>query len=205
MRKKSLVLLVLAFVSLTATVYLSAAPPDGDRPARGIRIGEQNLQHRLVAEASRAGVAIDRDETLSVFHGGRGWLVAPIAGWEHVPATALRTGTDAVFGWLQGIQGVPDGFYTLRAFADNVRMGEISGRVQFIGTDGQVVAERVTPMRVTSMTVPNLPQEKQRVNIVAAAEYQLLQARDEQAPIDDEPIEAVWIICSNGLIICIYW
>jgi|CXWL01.1.fsa_nt_gi hypothetical protein len=205
MRSKIIAVLILTFVTLATPGYLSAAPPDGDRVDRGVRIGEQNLRHRLSVEAARAGVPIDGEEVLSIFHGNRGWLVAPIAGWEQVPATALRTGTDAVFGWIQGLQDVPDGFYTLRAFADTVRPGEIMGRIAFVGLDGQVVAERATPMMVTSMTVPDLPKNKQRVNIVAAAEYQLLQAEDEQAPIDEQPIEVLWIICSNGLIICIYW
>ncbi|MEA2239526.1 MAG: hypothetical protein QOC81_4250 [Thermoanaerobaculia bacterium] len=105
--------------------------------------------------AKAAGAPIHADDTVTSTSGGETFSAAPITTWERTPATALRNGADIAFVYSSAdAEGIPKGYYTLRAVADVTAPGTLNGTVQFIDRQGNVAAKLPATAEVHSMTVP---------------------------------------------------
>ena len=145
---------------------------------------------QLLAASAAAGVQVHDEEVFTLSRGTEAVTVAPIVGWENVPATALPNGVDFGFGYFATREpNVPAGYYRLRAFANPTGPGTVAGRVQLINRAGAVVAELPAEIEVHSMTVP--PEAASQRSFVAAA----MNVRQQQF---------AWFRCPNGTCIRIF-
>lgn len=139
---------------------------------------------QLLAASTAAGVQVHREEIFSLSRGTEAVSVAPIAGWESIPATALPNGVDFAFGYFDTREiNIPAGYYRLRAFANPTAPGTVTGRVQFINRAGAVVAEVPAEIEVHTMTVP--PEAASQRSFVAAV-------------LDRQHQQGGWFRCPNG-------
>lgn len=115
----------------------------------------QDAVAQLISASKAAGIEVIEDEVLSVSRGQETFLTAPIASWVRTPATELRTGVNIAFVYVSAkAPNVPPGYYTVRAFADDVRVGKVAGRAQLIDRNGKVAAEIPGQVEIHSLTVP---------------------------------------------------
>jgi hypothetical protein len=115
----------------------------------------QDAVAQLIAASKVAGIEVIEDEVLSVSRGQETFITAPIASWVHTPATELRNGINIAFVYVSAKEPhVPAGYYTIRAFADDIRVGKVAGRAQLIDRNGKVAAEIPAQVEIHSLTVP---------------------------------------------------
>lgn len=162
----------------------------------------ERLRDRLVrdfvAEANRAGSPVRADEVLTIVRKSATFITSPLRGYERIPATELARGADFAFAFVDAPKsGIPEGHYKLRAFAPNVRLGEIRGRVEFVNANGIVVKRVPATLRVKSLRVPSpLPFPHTRI----------LGGIQNAGANVIEPDQAtdiyVWVLCPNGAWIC---
>ncbi|CAM3163529.1 hypothetical protein G4177_02900 [Corallococcus sp. ZKHCc1 1396] len=113
---------------------------------------------QLHEAAKQAGVDINPQETVVVSKDGMTFAGSSLAGFEHVPATALPDGADFGFVYLDAPQaGIPAGHYKLRAraAAEDIQVGEYRGEVDVIDASGKAVARLPATMQTSSVEVPN--------------------------------------------------
>jgi hypothetical protein len=189
MLKKQHLVVVVLIVSCLVASFLFAGSLTGRRNIN------PPLQRMLVEAGRDAGAEINTAEIYSLVRNHSAMVVAPLRGYENVEARSLPQGVDVAFGYFQSATNqLPAGFYKLRASAQNVRLGKITGTVQFIAQDGSVALEVPARMEVRSLTLPPRPLKKRtfvETDVVMSGPY-------TKAATD------VWFICSNGLIICFY-
>ena len=188
LKRHHLVIIVLVVSCLVGSL-LFAGGLDGRRNV------SSPLQRMLVEAGHDAGVAINPAETYSVVRSRSSFVLAPIRGYENVEAISLPQGVDVAFGYFQSATNrIPAGFYKLRASAPDVRLGKITGTLQFIAQDGSVALEVPARMDVRSLTLPERPLTKRTFIESVVVMSALTRNRQRMS----------WIICSNGLIICFY-
>lgn len=157
---------------------------------------ENQWEKALIQASKSAGVEVDTTEMYNISRRDRRFVVTPMRGFEQVPATQALVGMDYAFGYFE-VPGsdLPAGFYTLRLQAEEINLGEGKGVVDFVDEFGQVVHRMPAELQVISLTVPD-PLPFPRTLVAGGAEFDTTanQLRD-----------AIWIHCSNGLIICIYF
>lgn len=148
----------------------------------GAKAAQTTGDHLL--EASRAaGVKVHAEEVFTVSRGDETVTLAPIAGWEGVPATALPNGVEFAFAHFSTrTPNVPRGYYRLRAIADARGVGTVEGRVQLIDSAGRVAAELPAQVEVHSMTVPEGADTRRSFMIGAT----------------DGRRQIIWARCPNG-------
>lgn len=149
----------------------------------GAKAAQTTGDHLL--DASRAaGVKIHAEEIFTVSRADETVTLAPIAGWEVVPATALPNGVEFAFAYFSTrTPSVPRGYYRLRAIADPRGVGTVDGRVQLIDSGGRVAAELAAQVEVHSMTVPEGADTRRSYMIGATTDGQR---------------QIIWARCPNG-------
>jgi hypothetical protein len=187
LKKKTLIVGALTLILLSSLVVLAFA----ERAPRGNPLNHR-FQRMLIDASVQTGVDINADETLTMVRGRAAFVFAPIQGFERVPALSLPDGVDMAFAYISKRRNLPTGFYTIRATADQVRLGDITAKVQFIAQDGSVAEEVPARIRVNSLTVPT--QAPERVVIVNSTRL--------SNNLNKVEADQFWIICSNGMIIC---
>jgi hypothetical protein len=144
--------------------------------------------NRLLAMSAASGVQVNPEEIFTLSRSNETVTVAPVVGWEQIPATALRNGVDFGYAYFATTDaGVPAGYYRLRATANVTATGTIPGRIQLIDRSGEVRGELPAEVEVHSLTVP----------------AQLPFPRTYATAITDGPRQLIWMRCPNG--VCIRW
>ncbi|HEV7890330.1 MAG TPA: hypothetical protein VGP08_06810 [Pyrinomonadaceae bacterium] len=155
---------------------------------------ETNISDRLLEASKDAGVQVNPEEVFSISRGAETVAVAPIAGWEQVPATDLRKGTNIGYAYFSTQEPkVPSGYYTLKAFADVDNVGTVAARVQLLDRSGKVAGEIPAEVEVHSLTVP--PE--------AASLRTFVTATDDRVSSQTQNIPGlrprIWLRCPNGV------
>jgi hypothetical protein len=110
---------------------------------------------QLIAASKAAGIEVLPDQVFTVSRGNETFVTAPIASWLRTPAAELRNGVNIAFAYVAATEPkVPPGYYTIRAFADDIRVGTVPGRAQLIDRNGKVAAEIPGQVEIHSLTVP---------------------------------------------------
>jgi hypothetical protein len=115
--------------------------------------------HEALLEAARdAGVEVHAEEVYTLSRGEESVVAAPIAGWETIPATQLAEGVPFAFAYLSAREaGVPEGYYTLRAFADATSVGTVEARVELVDEEGEVAGQLPAVAEIHALSVPEHP------------------------------------------------
>lgn len=145
------------------------------------------VQERLLDAARDAGVEVRAQETFVLSSGEETVAIAPIAGWETVPASELANGVPVAFAYISSREvGVDEGFYTLRASADEIRLGTVDATVELVDRGDDVAGRIAAEAEIHATTVPaRLPFETTFVT---------------SRP-DDLGRPTVWLRCPNGVCI----
>ncbi|MEM1203489.1 MAG: hypothetical protein AAGN66_09710 [Acidobacteriota bacterium] len=187
--------LITALVALVALTGAAFAQDFAIEPIDRISKGNVHdlLRGQLENAADDAGVRIQSREMTSFVREEMTLIAASTEGFEFVPATALEGGVDVGFAFFDAPRTtLPTGYYTIRASAENVAVGQIEGQVELVGTDGEVVATFPATMGVRTLDVPAEPQYNRTV--VGGA-----------VDLDHETgfrKISVWIVCPNGMAVC---
>jgi hypothetical protein len=147
----------------------------------------------LKENAAKSGLEIQTDQLLTIVRDGVTASFATPAGFEQIDPQNLKAGTDFAYGYLDAPgSGIPTGYYTLRATAEEgVNLGLNNVRVDFVDSNGRVVARRGGMADVTSLTVPNPLPFPQSI-VEGVAETVNLKIR-----------LSIWVRCPNGAWICV--
>lgn len=145
----------------------------------------------LIAASKAAGIEVRADEVFTLSRGAESMVAAPTTAWAKIPATELRNGITFAFAHFSTTEPkVPPGYYTLKSFADDIRVGTVAGRVQLIDRAGKVAAEIPTEVEIHSLTVP----AESRTSFITTT-----------APSPQGPNRSgAWFRCSNGQCIPIH-
>jgi len=160
------------------------------------------LRDRLVQDfvraADRAGSPVRADEVFTIVRKSATFITSPLRGYERMPATELARGVDFAYAFVDAPKsGIPVGHYKLRAFARNIRLGEIHGRVEFVNADGVVVKRVPATMQIKSMRVPQ-PLPFPHTEILGG-----IQPTGQSIIAPSQAIDIyVWELCPNGVWIC---
>lgn len=139
----------------------------------------------LIAASKAAGIEVRADEVFTLSRGAESMVAAPTTAWAKIPATELRNGITFAFAHFSTTEPkVPSGYYTLKSFADDIRVGTVPARVQLIDQAGKVAAEIPTEVEIHSLTVP----AESRTSFITAT-----------TPSAQSPNQGgAWFRCSNG-------
>jgi hypothetical protein len=149
--KKILVCLALAALPLSAAAAATRAA--GTTP-----VSLDSLKQQLIDAAAKDGNQLQTDEMLTLSSNGITLASGSIVGFEQVPSTALAGGVDFGYTYLDAPQsGIPTGIYRLRAHANaqDIKIGDYPGTVDYIDSTGKVVATVASTVESSSLTVPN--------------------------------------------------
>lgn len=117
---------------------------------------DRTANEELVAASKAAGIDIRTDEVFGISRGTESFMSAPTTAWVQIPATELRKGVTFAFAHFATQEPkLPPGYYTLKAFADDIRVGTVDAKVQVIDQAGKVAAELPTQIEIHSLTVPD--------------------------------------------------
>lgn len=182
-RTVQFVVSVVLALSFSQTLWLTAQAQTQDR---GTSKALNPVAQQLVLASRKAKVKVHREEVFSISRGTETVAVAPIAGWEQIPATQLRNGVNIAFAYIDTAEpNVPRGYYTLKAYANVTDVGTIDAKVQLINRSGRVASEIPAQAEIHSLTVP--PEAASRRTFVTTAA-----ARQANRPI-------IWLRCPNGV------
>jgi hypothetical protein len=150
-------------------------------------VNKMPTAHEQLLEASKAANReIVAEETFTISRGREALVIAPLKAWADIPATKLPSGIDIAFAYVNiASLGAPAGYYTLRMYSDDVRIGNIKAKLQFIDREGKVAAELLTDAEIHQLTVPAGP----RSIFVTTMTPSGGQSGNESM---------IWIRCSNG-------
>ena len=159
---------------------------------------ETNPGGQLLEASKEAGVQVNAEEVFTLSRGAETVAVAPIAGWEQVPATDLRKGVNVAYAYFSTQEPkVPAGYYTLKAYADVNGVGTVAARVQLVDRGGKVVGEIPAEAEVHSLTVPP----------TAASQRTFVTTTDDREAVATQVAPGIrpriWIRCPNG--VCLRW
>jgi len=168
---------VLALIFIAVVGCHTTTPPSAQSQADALRQAGERL-----------GLPIRASSMASITSGGTTIITAPAANLETVPATELPRGINLAVAYLDGAAPVPRGYYRLRAYADNVRLGTIPGRIELLDGTGRVVGEVLATVEVHSLTVP----EEARRQVTQVS----IRNREVNCPI------RVCYLCTNGHWVC---
>lgn len=154
-----------------------------------------NLATQLQAAAEARGISIQTEQMLTISRPDATFVSASVTGFEDVPATELPNGVDFGFAYLDAPgSGLPAGYYTLRANAVDVRLGQFDATVQLIDDDGNVAAELAGVVDAFSLDVP---EPRPFAQTVVGGGVRL------PDPTSDRIIWiSGWYFCPNGWVIC---
>lgn len=142
----------------------------------------------LIAASKAAGIEIRADEVFSISRGTESLVTAPTTAWAQIPATELPKGITFAFAHFSTTEPkVPPGYYALKAFADDIRVGTVEARIQLIDRAGKVAAELPAEMEIHSLTVPPDSRRSFVTTYDGAA-----------ANVQPGTSIGVWYRCSNG-------
>jgi len=142
----------------------------------------------LIAASKAAGIEIRADEVFAISRGTESLVTAPTTAWAQIPATELPKGVTFAFAHFSTIEPkVAPGYYALKAFADDIRVGTVAARVQLLDRAGKVAAEIPAEMEIHSLTVPADSRSSFVTTSTGAA-----------ADVQPGNSTAVWYRCSNG-------
>lgn len=109
----------------------------------------------LLSASKSAGIDVRADEVFTISSGTESVVAAPTTAWAQIPATELRNGVTFAFAQFTTSEPkVAPGYYTLRAFANDIRVGSVKGRVQLVDRGGRVAAEIPAQIEIHSLRVP---------------------------------------------------
>ncbi|MFY9554886.1 MAG: hypothetical protein WAV20_18205 [Blastocatellia bacterium] len=150
---------------------------------------------RLLVSASKlARVKVHSEEVFSIARGTEALAVAPVAGWERIPATQMRNGVNIAFAYFDTKEPkVRRGYYTLKAYANVTEVGTVDARVELIDRSGRVAGEIPAQAEIHSLTVP--PEAASRRTFVTTATA-------VQTPINPNR-PRIWFRCPNGVCIIV--
>lgn len=118
----------------------------------------QDPRTQLLTAAAQASIPLHTQELMVLTHGAKSFAVAPIQGFENIPATALASGVDMAYAYINFPgSSVPAGSYKLRGRAPSgsIRAGEYDGTLELIDSYGNVAASLPMTINTFSTTVPN--------------------------------------------------
>jgi hypothetical protein len=111
---------------------------------------------QLFAASKAAGVEVLREQVFMIYRGAETFVTAPIASWAQIPATELRKGINVAFAYVSTKEPkVPPGYYTIKALANDIRLGTVAAKAQLIDRQGKVVVEIPARVEIHSLTVPS--------------------------------------------------
>ena len=85
-------------------------------------------------------------------------IMAPIREFDVSPATELKKGVNSAFAYINGPgRNVPAGYYTLRITADAVKIGTVSGTLEYVDSRGQTANKSSVQLDIKSLTLPDPP------------------------------------------------
>lgn len=168
--------------------------------------GRAGLKDRLVrnfvAAADQSGRPVRAEETMVIVRKSGTFITAPLRGYERVPATRVTRGVEFAYAYVDAPKsGIPEGNYTLRAVAPEVKLGEISGRVEFVDANGKVAKRVPATLQVKSLTVPN-PLPFPNTRTLGGLQLGSSPSPTAAAAAETAEVIYVWELCPNGLWIC---
>jgi|GEM_PF-1884201 len=184
----------ICLLSLTLLIFVASGCSGRDSKP-------QNTGEQLLEASKSAGVQVNTEEVFTISRGAETVAVAPIAGWERVPATDLRKGTDVAFAYFSASEPkVPAGHYTLRAFADVNGVGTMPARIQLVDREGRVAGEIAAEVEVHSLTVPA---EAASLRTFVTVTDDRVVSEAAHVAVGGGTRPRVWIRCPNG--VCLRW
>jgi len=193
-------------LALLAAVGAGGCAMGGAKPAAG---GPRKLEAGDLREAGqRLGVPIRPAGMLHLSQGRATLSAAPAANLETIDPPRYASGVDLGVAYLDlpgkvDVGGasrvpIPQGFYKLRAFADDVRqVGKTGGHVDLLNAQGRTVAQLPAEVEIRSLELP--PE--------AATEPTVLTIRTEHTGTGSDTAYVVVFCfqCSNGAWVCFYF
>jgi hypothetical protein len=152
--KKTLICLALAALPFTAAHAANAASTGSGT----VPVSLDGLKQQLIDAAAKDGSLLQTDEMVTLAGNGLTFAGGSIVGFEQVPSTALAGGVDFGYTYLDAPQsGIPTGIFRLRAHANaqDIKIGDYPGTVDYIDSTGMVVATVAATVESSSLTVPN--------------------------------------------------
>ena len=124
-------------------------------PKTSIRDDLNDVSEHLAVQAKTAGIDIVRDRSVTVVQDGVVFVGTTVRGLEKIPAPAYRDGVDIGFAYIR-VPGsdLPVGYFLIRAQSNDIRLGEVRGRMIFIRRDGTTAFELPAKLRIDSLRVP---------------------------------------------------
>jgi hypothetical protein len=141
----------------------------------------------FLTASKAAGVDVRADQVFAISRDAESVITAPTTAWAQIPATELPKGVTFAFAHLSTLEPkVPAGYYTFKAFADDIRVGTVDARVQLIDRAGKVAAELPTQIEIHSLTVP----AESRISYVTTSNPAARESAGDRV--------TYWYRCSNG-------
>lgn len=176
---------------------------------------EKKVHTAMVDEATAAGTAVDPDSLVDVSGNGATLVVGAVADLAKVSPANLAKGVEMAFMYLDlprdsgGVQPeLPAGYYRMRVTAPQKVLDEAltasggvapdlespddrpavdGATVDLVGADGKIAASLPGRLGVWSLDVaPEAAKTRPTVEVIIGSRY-----------------VTIWIVCSNGSIICV--
>ncbi|HLK73274.1 MAG TPA: hypothetical protein VKU77_06455 [Streptosporangiaceae bacterium] len=161
-----------------------------------LELDDNVFRTTLERAARRNRLDINTSEMLTVLRCDSTLILAPLREFDATPATALRNGVDSLFAYIDSAaKGIPAGFYTLRVSSDEVKLGEVSGTLEYLDSRGQVTGRSSIRLDIKSLTVPEPPPFPHAVVSVSGVEP-AEQTNSGTTRTDDGDL--VIVCCPNG-------
>jgi len=116
------------------------------------------LKASIEEAAKGKGITLNTDGMFSVFRADSTIVVAPIREFDTSPATELKHGVNSAYAYIDSPKrNVPAGFYTLRVSAEAVKVGTVTGKLEYVDSHGKAVKTAPVEFDIKSLTLPNPP------------------------------------------------
>jgi hypothetical protein len=121
-------------------------------------LSDNAFRKSLEKAARRSKVNINTLGMVSVLRADSALVIAPIREFDVSPATELKKGVNSAFAYINSPdRNVPAGYYTLRITADAVKIGAVSGTLEYVDSRGQTANKSSVQLDIKSLTLPNPP------------------------------------------------